>query len=660
MSTTHPRRANPGNRARRRLFTSTLGSPFRVLVLTCITAACLQACGDQEQPEPQSGSHTVVPSAVGGFARLDDGTVFSVPPGATEADLTVALSRTGTAPKVPDYLSSLGEPVHIELDPALLVKPATLEIPFNQDRLPDDTSAEDVFVAYYDETRSIWIPVEGTVDVARGVIVAETIHASWWNPFSWDWDAWIASLTKVLELRLKSLVDGVVRLTESCEETASHVSLTQSTTRVIKACVEADIRESPRLRVVNLKSFHIGISASGGGAAAIATQILAPGASRAFSIDPYAAPPLVIRAEFTPEAMHAFVAHLAISMLPAAELIPADATQAIGRQMADAGKLAAILEALNDRDALKVGEEIARAFADEGFINAFVAAAVDYGKANRIESLKRLSAVGVKQLFIAVSATNVILKSGDFLANYFFNNSTALTIRWSQQSNQARIDQFLASRGLTGRIVGRADVTGDGRHETFVHATGPALPMRSGIWFVFEGADVIFERGSGATGPLMEIPGTCEPNSACVVAPSYPRPAGFRAIRGLADFGGNCCPWLYEADFMAWDGTKFFTAARQRCLASVVREGPPRSGSGGPNCPPPAWYSTPEEAVRASFPDALTIAYSQERAGTVVYTVAGQGGEPGDVFLRRTSAGWAVVSSGCGFGFQDCWELVPE
>lgn len=42
-------------------------------------------------------------------------------------------------------------------------------------------------ISTYDQSTGSWTPYTSSYDAARGMVVAQIPHFSWWNPFSWDW-----------------------------------------------------------------------------------------------------------------------------------------------------------------------------------------------------------------------------------------------------------------------------------------------------------------------------------------------------------------------------------------------------------------------------------------------------------------------------------------
>ncbi len=163
------------------------------LAVLLLVPVVLAACQDGGRSSLLSQQ---VPAAGG---RVSFGETVSVqfPPGAVPDGTEVTIKK-GVGPH--DSLEggqSLGSAFSIDLSQTLS-NPVTLEIAFDPSKLPKGSSAGQAFLATYDEVKKVWIPVPGQVDTQRKVITIQTDHLSWWNPFSWDWGAWIAVLNRGL------------------------------------------------------------------------------------------------------------------------------------------------------------------------------------------------------------------------------------------------------------------------------------------------------------------------------------------------------------------------------------------------------------------------------------------------------------------------------
>lgn len=375
---------------------------------------------------------TLLPGG-GGQLVLPDGTRLLLPSGALTRDVAGVLDESPSPPAPPEWGTALGTPVNIDIKDQTLTAPATLELPYDPSKLAPEATESQAFAAYYDEASGKWVPVGGSADPRRRVVVVQILHASWWAPWTWNWDAWLASLTKVLDLKVKSFLEAVRLLTESCAETTDHVTVDNSRNNSIaKGCIEHDDPRAPAVSVVNLKSFYIGVSASGGGGAALDKRILQPGEGAHITLNTSDEPPLHVSLEFTQDAMDAFLVHLVLQMLPAGDLVPEDGVGVIAHVIAGDAHIAAAIEDLTSHDGAAAAEEITAMLKEDAFIQTFVNAAVQYGTDHGIDILKKWTVSGVKKVLIGVSATNVIIETVDFIANYFFNNRSEVGFSWLQ------------------------------------------------------------------------------------------------------------------------------------------------------------------------------------------------------------------------------------
>lgn len=405
--------------------------------LVLAVALILSACGGDDEHDPTAQrttapaevATTTVLAAVGGEISLSDGTRLVIPPGALPADLQVALSKEGSPPPAEDWVAALSAPVHVDLHDQTLLQAAKLELPYDKSLLPPEAPEGAILASYFDEVNNKWVIVDGTVDPSRGVVVLKITHASWWQPWTWDWGKWVTALTQLLDLKVTSLLDAVTLLTEPCAEAGDRVSVVNPGVTMLKGCVEADTQSGATVRVVNLKSFPIGIKASGP-AQGVPPQILDAGASLSFEIDTTGQPPVLVASEFTEEAMGYFIVKLLLDAMPFADLVPSGAYRPIADKILEQQFIAPAIVELLRKDGLGAAEEIIRMLNEDSFLNVFVSAVTDYGTQNNISVLAKLTKAGAKSVLLAITATNVIFKSTDFIANYFFNNQTRVEFRW--------------------------------------------------------------------------------------------------------------------------------------------------------------------------------------------------------------------------------------
>lgn len=119
---------------------------------------------------------------------LGGGAKLVLPAGAVPSGATVTLLDDAPPPPIADNRAAVGKPVHLTLSNGQqLTAPATIEFPYDPNKT-NGLRPEDAFgIATFDETARRWNPVPFTVDTNRHMLIAQTPHFSWWDPFSWDW-----------------------------------------------------------------------------------------------------------------------------------------------------------------------------------------------------------------------------------------------------------------------------------------------------------------------------------------------------------------------------------------------------------------------------------------------------------------------------------------
>lgn len=402
-----------------------------VLVLAAIGLTFLfSACGGST-PSATSASEWIT-AAEGGTVSVDGVATVVIPPGSLTGDTTVTIIKAtngGTVPTELDGADAVGQAFSIDIGGQSLSGPITLEIPFDASALPDGVARALVFLAFYDAEKGEWIPAGGQVDADRGVIIIETDHLSWWNPFTWNWDAWIAVLKKTLSLNISDFVEAVALLTTECVESGAEVIVYNSAgDSVIKGCVD----DNGDLRVINLKSFHVavGISPPPSDPAFPKKQILPPGGTMAF-------PPLnagytsaaTAYATFSDESMQTFLVSLVLRMLPGGDLAPNEGLAFIADGLERVVAATEISEDLAAGDSFGAAEGIVKAITGESFIEAFAELARQYGLENGVDMMTKWTKAGIQKTLLGVAAVDVIISATDFLANYFFNHDTLVSFQ---------------------------------------------------------------------------------------------------------------------------------------------------------------------------------------------------------------------------------------
>jgi hypothetical protein len=417
------------------------------LLIVLFVALCLvvldSACGggeDQKLPQhtpvAEGGSVSQrITAADGGSVSLSGAITLDIPAGALPGDATVTITAEedeGPAPTDLDGAEPVGDKFKVDLGGQKPSGKVLVEIAFAPELLPEGTPEDAVFLAYYDESSQQWIPVGGRVDKDRNVVIVETDHLSWWNPFTWNWDAWIAFLHKTLSLRLTDFVEGISLLTGECNESSQNVTVDNSKgNTVIKGCIDNDDPTGPELRVVNLKSFYVGLSPAAGGPGYPKATILGPGDAATFTADTSDTPPAAVYADFTEAAMWRFVVGLVAEMLPGGDLIPNEGLAYVADGLARVFSAQEASDALDAGDAAGAAEHLYELITGDKFIETFVKLAAEYGQEHGVDMMSKWTASGVKQVLKAVAAVDVIMSATDFITNYFFNNHSAVAFNWA-------------------------------------------------------------------------------------------------------------------------------------------------------------------------------------------------------------------------------------
>jgi len=551
--------------------------PLTVLIAAAVLA--LVACSHESAssptptPTPQQDVAAQVSVSLGGEIGLPDGgATLKIPPGALAADTAVSIKRVA-----PDATNggdfelgvSAGERYEVDLGGQTLNQQALLEIPFDPSLLPQGADATQVFLAYYDGMAKQWVYAGGMVDTDRNVVILPVTHASWWNPFTWNWGAWVAVLDKMLKGNVTDFLQAVSLLTEECPQQGQSVSVDASgANNVVQGCVQKDDPQTPELRVVNPKSFYFEVNPVSGGNGYPPQTMIAPGDSLRFQANTSDPSPLVVSAEITQKAGGYLVVDLIIQMLPG--------FNQLGFQ---SSTLACITEKLHDvsyvtsatyallvaHDGAAAAEQLIDMLRDSDAMRRFITGAKDcyYGPASTwsIEGAKQIGA-----------ATSTIISAVDFVANFLLNPKSQIAFKWvpSQDALEAAYSAEAGKRGLadTGwHFTG--DATGDGRDEVFIFVSGAGCAScHTGKWLVFSGAKLIFEMAGTSPGEI--------------------RPLGdkFQLITALwSEPGSMGNPSNYRRETYAWNGQSYVVTETMECPAKQIEQyGEWTIGKGGPSC----------------------------------------------------------------------------
>jgi hypothetical protein len=269
------------------------------------------------------------------------------------------------------------------------------------------------------------------VDTQRNVITIQTDHLSWWNPFSWNWGAWIAVLNKALTGNVTDFLSAAALLTKDCPQRAATVSVDASQAHnVIQGCVEHDDPSLPRLRIVNPKSFFFEVRPVSGGNGYPPPTMLGPGDDLTFQASTADPAPLVMQADITQKAGRYLVIHLIIQMLPGLNQLGLQGSQlaCITERLADASYFVSASEALVAHDGAGAAEQLIRFLNNADAVRRFITATSDcsYGPA------QTWSEEGLKQVG---AATATIISATDLVTNYLLNNTSRVAFAWTRLSS---------------------------------------------------------------------------------------------------------------------------------------------------------------------------------------------------------------------------------
>jgi hypothetical protein len=210
------------------------------------------ACGDGERTS--LFKQTI--GSDGGIVSMGGDVVVRVPADALPSDATITIipaTEDHPAPRGLEAAKSVAPAFNIDLRGQELSKPVVLEIAFDPGLLPQDSPEDAVFLAFYDEQKEEWVPVYGTVDLSRHVVIVETDHLSWWNPFSWD----LSELWDKIGRRLESLLElaGLpVAEIPQCSSVPTYMTL--DFTDSLLACIEGTETEGQAvLKLVNNRAY---------------------------------------------------------------------------------------------------------------------------------------------------------------------------------------------------------------------------------------------------------------------------------------------------------------------------------------------------------------------------------------------------------------------
>lgn len=395
---------------------------FLLLAVALVTVAA--ACGSGSTSAASSG----IEPGTGGRATLGDVSI-TIPAGAVPSRATLDISNDGHAPSSLLGADGAGPEFHATLDQPLS-GPAEISV-----TVPSaETEPDSLFLAYYDETTSKWIPVPGSVSAGR--LTVKTEHFSWWKVWKWNWSSWRADLKSALSLQITEWIQGFQNLTTECDKKGKAGVVTSDDSAahgIIQGCVTDDSSSPAHVRIFNDKAFFLDVTSSNDPSN---PKLLGSGDSLDINVDTSQQPPLQITVSITQDAAWRTVAEMALRLLPAKELlgVKSIAVVAIG-SLADA--LAAIPESKDAFDDLMAGHSAAAAekiyalLTKETTIETITNWAIQFGQSHGISTLTTWTKAAVKGALLGVAAADVIVTWTDFIPNYLLGSGSYVRFGWS-------------------------------------------------------------------------------------------------------------------------------------------------------------------------------------------------------------------------------------
>jgi len=136
-----------------------------------------------EQPEVSQ----FVSAANGGTVRLGDRVILTIPPSALANDSTITITQlTEDADGSDEGLVAISRRYRIIADGGEDVElslPATLEVAYNPNRIPEGKSTDDVTLGWKTATSGGWQVEPSEVEADRNRVIAHPMHLSVWSAF---------------------------------------------------------------------------------------------------------------------------------------------------------------------------------------------------------------------------------------------------------------------------------------------------------------------------------------------------------------------------------------------------------------------------------------------------------------------------------------------
>ncbi len=152
----------------------------------------------------------------------------------------------------------------VDLSGVTLEQPARLELPYDPAKLPPGATDEELFAAYFDESANEWVPAVGVADESRSVLIVQTTHASWWQPWTWDLDAAINAAIAAVHLDFDEITEPFGWY-DGCAQAPTAIRFeTSGNPHYLAFCAERDEARTPTIRVINRRTFVVRLTPAAG------------------------------------------------------------------------------------------------------------------------------------------------------------------------------------------------------------------------------------------------------------------------------------------------------------------------------------------------------------------------------------------------------------
>jgi hypothetical protein len=237
-----------------------------VAAIALLTAALLVACTSPADTPSRSHEISTGIDEDGGRLALPGGPSVSVPHGSVEGSGTLVIAgvTTGhTAPAGPVGVVGVTGAYEISLKGGRLVGPITLTFPLaavatsapSSVGMPASTA---VSLGFFDASVGRWDLVPSRYDATAHTVTATVTHLSWWNPFSWDFDALGSSVTAAYRSLMKVAAPTPVCQHEK-KARSDGVTVTSDSGDRIRWCYGLDNGRAV-LKVANTKGYPVEVT----------------------------------------------------------------------------------------------------------------------------------------------------------------------------------------------------------------------------------------------------------------------------------------------------------------------------------------------------------------------------------------------------------------